>query len=133
MVIFVTWDDSDGWYDHVMPPIVNPSKDPKLDVLGGPGACGSGASLAGMQDRCAYGPRLPLLIISPLARVNYVDHHLADQSSLIRFVEDNWELGRIGNGSLDALAGALTASLDFQPADVNAKPLILDPQSGEPN
>jgi phospholipase C len=132
MVIFVTWDDSDGWYDHVMPPIVNSSKDPKLDALGGPGACGSGASLADMQDRCAYGPRLPLVIISPLARVNYIDHHVADQSSLIRFVEDNWNLGRIGNGSLDALAGSVTGSLDFTHADATPRRLILDPDSGEP-
>jgi len=130
MAIFLTWDDSDGWYDHVMPPIVNHSQDPKFDALAGPGSCGSGESLGGIQSRCAYGPRLPLLIISPLAKVNFVDHHIADQTSLIRFVEDNWNLGRIGNGSLDDLAGSLNDSFDFQHPQRAA--LILNPETGEP-
>jgi phospholipase C len=130
MAIFLTWDDSDGWYDHVMPPIVNHSQNPRLDVLAGSGVCGSGAPLAGMQGRCAYGPRLPLLIISPLAKVNFVDHHTSDQTSLIRFVEDNWNLGRIGDGSLDELAGSLDDSFDFQ--NPHPTPLILDADRGEP-
>jgi phospholipase C len=83
-----------------------------------------------MQGRCAYGPRLPLLIISPLAKVNFVDHHTSDQTSLIRFVEDNWNLGRIGDGSLDELAGSLDDSFDFQ--NLHPTPLILDADSGEP-
>jgi phospholipase C len=64
----ITYDDSDGWYDHVMPPIVSQSHDPGNDALLGPeGLCGTPAGGA-YQDRCGYGPRLPLLIISPFAR-----------------------------------------------------------------
>lgn len=44
----------------------------------------------GYQDRCGYGPRQPLLVISPYAKVNFVDHTITDQSSILRFVEDNW-------------------------------------------
>ena len=42
------------------------------------------------QGRCGYGPRLPLLVISPWSKPNFVDHAVTDQSSIIRFVEDNW-------------------------------------------
>jgi phospholipase C len=41
MLIIVTWDDSDGWYDHVMPQIVSQSNDREHDaLLGGTGLCG---------------------------------------------------------------------------------------------
>ena len=63
------------------------------DALTGTGACGSGQPLAGQQGRCGYGPRLPLLVISPWARANFVDDTLTDQASIIRFIEDNWRLG----------------------------------------
>ena len=57
------YDDSDGWYNHVMPPIVSPSATP-ADALTGTGSCGvpKAGEYAG---RCGYGPRLPLLLISP--------------------------------------------------------------------
>ena len=42
------------------------------------------------QGRCGYGPRLPLLVISPYAKANFVDHTMTDQSSILRFIEDNW-------------------------------------------
>jgi len=53
--------------------------------------------LGGYQTRCGYGPRQPLLVISPFAKRNFVDHTVTDQSSVLRFIEDNWETGRIGN------------------------------------
>ena len=55
-----------------------------------------------LQGRCGYGPRLPLLVISPYARQNYVDHSLTDQSSILRFIEDNWLDGQRIQGSFDA-------------------------------
>ena len=129
MAILITYDDSDGWYDHVMPPIVNQSSDPDNDALNGPnGMCGT-AGQAAYQDRCGYGPRLPFLVISPFAKKNYVDHNLMDQSSILRFIEDNWSLGRIGDQSFDAIAGSILDSFDF--TTPHPKPLILDPNSGE--
>src|SRR6185437_379041 len=58
--IIVAYDDSDGWYDHVLGPVVSQSAVAD-DALAGPGNCGSGTS--GTQGRCGYGPRLPLLVI----------------------------------------------------------------------
>ena len=67
-------------------------------------------------------------VISPFARVNFVDHSLTDQTSILRFIEDNWDLGRIGDQSYDELAGSLDQMFDFD--HPGAKPLILDPETG---
>jgi phospholipase C len=96
--IVIAYDDSDGWYDHQMSPIVNPSAFfdandlPDSDRLNfSPDRpnpyCGHGTPLADangnpIEGRCGYGPRLPLLIISPFAKENFVDHTLTDQSSI---------------------------------------------------
>jgi phospholipase C len=129
MAIFVTYDDSDGWYDHVMPPIVNQSNDAANDFVGGSGLCGvprPGAYL----DRCGYGTRLPLLVISPYAKQNYIDHALTDTTSITRFIEDNWRLGRLGDQSFDALANSLTGLFDFVDTPRPGRELILNPSSG---
>ena len=33
---------------------------------------------------------MPLLVVAPSARHNFVDHTMTDQSSIVRFIEDNW-------------------------------------------
>ena len=82
------------------------------------------------QGRCGYGPRLPLLAISPFARPNFVDHSLTDQTSVLRFIEDNWLHGeRVGGGSFDAIAGSINAMFDFSKPD--ARPYILDESTGQ--
>src|SRR5262249_27631767 len=123
--IIIAYDDSDGWYDHAADPIVNQS-DVSDDQLTGPGSCGITKS-GGAPGRCGYGPRLPLIVISPFAKENYVDHRITDQSSILRFVEDNWEVGRIGNGSFDERAGRLNGFFDFD--SPNNRKLILDPST----
>jgi phospholipase C len=147
--IVVLYDDSDGWYDHVYPPLANASALGALpsssDALTGPGQCG--VPLAGaVLGRCGYGPRLPLLVISPFARRNYVDHTVTDQSSVLRFIEDNFGLGRIDpapksvaeGGSFDQIAGPLDSLFDFDGehdgwrGDRDSRPLLLDPSTGQP-
>jgi phospholipase C len=127
--IVITYDDSDGWYDHVAPPIVNPSSSAE-DAYTAAGACGHGTPTAGFQDRCGYGQRLPLLVISPYARTNSVDSAITDQTSVLRFIEDNWEVPRIGGGSFDALAGSLAGLFNW--AHPNSTPFILNPATGKP-
>jgi phospholipase C len=129
MAIFLTWDDSNGWYDHVLGPIVNASATP-ADALTGAGVCGAGTPLGGVEGRCGYGPRLPLLVISPYSKVNFVDHALTDQTSVLRFIEDNWSLGRLGGGSFDELAGSLANLFDFERTP-HAGTLTVDPATGE--
>jgi phospholipase C len=124
--IVIAYDDSDGWYDHVASPIVNGSHDAANDQA----LCSSKPTTAGTaQDRCGEGPRLPLLVISPWSRRNYVDNTNTDQSSVTQFIENNWFLPRIGNGSYDATAGTLNNMFNFRQFP-NIRPLILDPKTG---
>lgn len=128
-LVVIAYDDSDGWYDHQMGPILNQSMAP-ADALTGPGSCGTGTNpLGGFPDRCGYGPRLPLIAISQFAKKNFVDNTLTDQSSILRFIEDNWKLGQLGGGSFDAIAGPLTNMLDF--THPRKTKLFLDPTTGQ--
>jgi phospholipase C len=121
--VFIQYDDSDGWYDHVAGPIVNHSANnngsaaddtdtnandsfvPVLPLststtpanagsITTSGICGKPAQ-GGLAGRCGYGPRLPFLVISPWAKHNFVDHTLTDQSSSLKFIEYNWDLESI--------------------------------------
>jgi len=136
--VVILYDDSDGWYDHQMGPIVNTSTGP-ADGLTGPNACGSAATaLPGLNPanlhalgRCGYGPRQPLLVVSPWAKRNFVDHTITDQTSIIRFVEDNWIGGqRIGNGSFDGIANSIDQMFSFDRVRFDGY-LFLDPSTGE--
>ena len=81
------------------------------------------------NGRCGFGPRLPLLVVSPWAKQNFIDDTITDQSSILRFIEDNWDLGRIGGGSTDVIAGTLNNMFDFS-GSLKAGRLILDPATG---
>ena len=129
--IIITYDDSDGWYDHVSGPIVNGS-----NTSADASICNTTpTTLGSYQYRCGLGPRLPLIVISPWTRPNYVSNNLTDTASIIKFIEDNWLHGqRIGNGSYDASAGSLDAPggvLDFHLVIPNYVPVILNPTTGE--
>ena len=135
--VVIAYDDSDGWYDHQMPPLVNQSAT-SADMITGNGACGSAdqalpgvAGTGHAQGRCGYGPRLPLLVISPYAKSNFVDHTITDQSSILRFVEDNWLNGERIAGSFDAIAGPLDNMFNFDTAP-NTAAFTLSETSGEP-
>jgi phospholipase C len=130
MAIIIAYDDSDGWYDHQMGPIVHASNTPD-DALFGASNCGTPAA-GSFNGRCGYGPRQPLLVISPWARQNHVDHNLTDQSSILQFIEDNWGLGRIGNQSSDGIAGPLWGLFDFNREGSRAPELLLNPLTGTP-
>jgi phospholipase C len=136
--VVILYDDSDGWYDHQMTPIVNQSTGPS-DALTGPDACGTGGlSLPGIDPgnthalgRCGYGPRQPLIVVSPWALENAVDHTITDQTSILRFVEDNWLNGqRIGGGSFDAIASSISQMFNFSQIRSDGT-LILNPSTGE--
>ena len=140
--VVIAYDDSDGWYDHAYPGVTNPSATVS-DFLTGTGTCGSEASqtpLAGEQGRCGYGPRLPLLVVSPWSAPNHVDSTLTSQTSITKFVEDNWGLGGI-SGSFDAVTGSLDGLFDFNAGPGrgqafgrarDAGSYQLDPNTGQP-
>ena len=128
--IVLAYDDSDGFYDHVYSGVTNPSQT-SADVLTGTNQCGTGTTyLFNQQGRCGYGPRLPLLVISPYARSNSVSNTLTDQSSIIKFVQQNWSLGEIP-GSAANIAGSINGMFDFAHGAQRSPALILSPKTGE--
>jgi len=149
--VVINYDDSDGWYDHVFPGVINPSHSVAdnltntsftVSTTGTSGECGNGLgdALDGEQGRCGFGPRLPMLVISPWARANFVDHNASDQSSIINFVEYNWHLPGI-KGSFDRVLDPLDhhegvnfdlgGMFDFG-VPPKTTPYILDPGTGNP-
>ena len=94
--IFITWDDYGGFYDHVPPPQV---------------------------DDFGFGIRVPLLVISPYAKRGFVSHELGEFSSVLRFIEDNWELTQLTHRDRDATP--LLSAFDFEQKPRPPDPLPL--------
>jgi phospholipase C len=82
--IFVVWDDWGGWFDHVKPPV---------------------------RSSYELGFRVPLIVISPYARRGYVSHVQHEQSSILKFVEENFSLGSLGYA--DELSDNLSDCFNF--------------------
>ncbi len=127
--IVVTYDDSDGWYDSAVPPVINGSNDSATDTA----LCTSKAVTVGTTtDRCGFGQRLPMIVISPYTRTNYVSNNLTDTTSVVKFIENNWLYGQRISDSYDAVSGSLDAPgglLDFNTRPHFA-PVILNPTTG---
>src|SRR5262249_13665301 len=110
------------------------------DALDGDGICGDGKSiLPGVAPatkhalgRCGFGPRLPILAISPFARRNYVDSTVTNMASILRFIEDVFlDARRVGGGPFDPISAPLNGLFDFaRPPDLT--PLVLDEKTGQP-
>jgi phospholipase C len=95
--IFMTWDDFGGFYDHVPPP--------HYDVMG-------------------LGPRVPMLVISPWAKRGYVDHTTYELSSVVRFIEEVFDLQPLTHR--DARSSDMFNAFNFdRPADPERRKLIL--------
>ena len=134
--IVVTYDDSDGWYDHAYAMPTSSSFD-QADQLNGPGRCSANASRPGVEGkpvngRCGPGTRLPFIVISPFAKANYVSHARISLASVPRFIEDNWlKAARLGGGSFDATSGSLLDMFDFK-AGGKIAAVYVDPEQGTP-
>ena len=89
--IFLTWDNYGGLYDHVVPP-------------------------AGPNPQLEYSLRTPLIVISPYAKPQFVDHTVYNFVSMVKFTETL--LGLPSLGGLDKLANNMYNAFNF-----NQKPL----------
>ncbi len=137
--VILTYDDSDGWYDHAYATPTSASYDPTADQLSGPGQCGTGLATQPQPNgvtgkpvngRCGPATRVPFMVISPYAKQNFVSDTRISLASVVRFIEDNWLHGqRLGGGSFDATAGSVVDLFDFRDHDQNEK-LYLDPATG---
>ena len=127
--IIITYDDSDGWYDHQAPTITEGSNDSAIDTS----ECTEVAVTVGtVNGRCGPSPRLPMIVISPWTQENHVSSNLTDTTSVVKFIEDNWLHGERIPGSFDATSGSLDAPgglLDFFTFP-HFFPVILNPTTG---
>lgn len=98
--LIITYDEHGGFYDHVPPPTACPPDDRSPEV----------GSHLGAFDR--YGIRVPLTVISPFAKKNYVSHVVTDHTSVLRLLELKFQLPAMTNR--DANAEALLDMFDFQ-------------------
>ena len=115
--IIVAFDETGGWWDHVAPPQATGDyhfatwSGTSPNTTGGcqyPGIPGANCAEAG------FGPRMPVLVISPHARKHFIDHDQLDTSSLANWVEWNYGLPALGVwGGRDANAGSLLGAFDF--------------------
>ena len=120
------WDDSDGWYDHALSGVTNPSLSPADDLTdttssgAASGQCGPKPEtvppLGGEQGRCGFGPRLPLLVISPFAGTTTWITTSQTRPRIINLIEYNWHLPGIP-GSFDQVL-APTDGRDGIPFDL---------------
>jgi hypothetical protein len=93
-LIVLTWDDFGGFYDHVAPPIFN---------------------------YISLGPRVPTIIISPYARAHYVDHHMMEFNSILKFIEQDFRLPALTSN--DRQAASLITSLNIHQKPLKPLPL----------
>ena len=135
--VVINWDDSDGWYDHQMGPIVDQSQTSQ-DALNGPGLCGSAPpALAGItgphaQGRCGYGPRLPLLGDFALDSFQRGRSHSHGPEFDDPFHRGQLAGGqRIGDGAFDGIANSIDSMFTFVLPSTCYRTVILDDQTGK--
>ncbi|WP_168790725.1 phospholipase C [Paraburkholderia aromaticivorans] len=147
--VIIAYDDSDGWYDHRFKAPTSASFDSTTaqsaggktvagtDNLSGVGQCTAagavqpqGVNGGAVNGRCGPGTRTPFIVVSPWAKVNFVDDTPITQASVVRFIEDNWLGGqRLGGGSFDATAGSIMNMFNFTGSGNNPA-LFLDQNLG---
>ncbi len=101
--IIITWDDSEGDYDHVQPPIRRFGPDNSL---------------------ISNGPRVPFIVISPYAKTNYVSHDQGSQSSVVKFVDITFNLIRLALLP-DEIKGRVLGEREFGQADLGPEDLFV--------
>lgn len=102
--IIVTWDDSEGDYDHVAPPLRSI----------GPGV----GNLP--QDYITNGPRVPLIVISPFAKVHRIERATGDQGSVVKFVNAVFgltPLAELPDEERGLSAGQFLGKINYGPGD----------------
>lgn len=138
--VVIAYDDSDGWYDHVAPKITNGSNNGVNGSADDQNICTTPAGVAATapktntdgtieNGRCGPSQRLPLLVISPYSKRNYIDHSQTGQASVVKFIEQNWGLSSVDDaavsGSWDKRDGAINSMFNFS-AKPNLTPVLLN-------
>jgi phospholipase C len=113
-VFILTYDEAGGTYDHV-PPLAMPNPDGIAPIdLAPTDICGSNSTGGANCDFNYTGFRVPLLVVSPFTRKNYVSHTAADYTAMLKFIETRFGLPSLTQR--DAAQMDMTEFFDFQTA-----------------
>ncbi|MEU7472989.1 phosphocholine-specific phospholipase C [Streptomyces sp. NPDC044984] len=129
--LFITYDENDGFFDHVVPPLPPKSAaqgrstvDVSLDVFEG--------SATHREGFYGLGPRVPMLVVSPWSKGGYVCSETFDHTSVIRFMERRFGVREPGISPWRrAICGDLTSAFDFSRKD-SRPPRLPDTDAYEP-
>ena len=125
-VLFITWDENGGFFDHVPPP--TPPSGTTGEYLAEP----LPAEAAGIAGPIGLGFRVPMLVVSPFARGGWVCSDTFDHTSMLRFIETRFGVS-VPNLTAwrRSVTGDLTSTIDTTAADMSVPPLpftsMLDP------
>lgn len=112
----LTFDEFGGFYDHVAPqPAVSPDGIKPIDLLPGPPPNGPDVCVNGTGPTCDFvytGYRVPLIVVSPFAKKNYVSHTVADYTAWLKLVETRFDLPSLTRR--DAAQMDMTEFFDFK-------------------
>ncbi|MFI8264189.1 phosphocholine-specific phospholipase C [Streptomyces sp. NPDC085665] len=125
---FITYDENDGFFDHVVPPYPPASAawglstaDVTRDLYAGGGGYAAGPY--------GLGPRVPMIVVSPWSKGGYVCSETFDHTSVIRFMEKRFGVQEPNISPWRrAVCGDLTSAFDFTKAD--ATPAALPSTAG---
>jgi phospholipase C len=136
-----THDEAGGFYDHVSPqPMPNPDGITPMDLVAGD-ICTTPTTTGGATcDFTWTGYRLPLLVISPFARKNFVSHQVRDYTAILNLIETRFGLSALTKR--DAAQPDMSEFFDFKgvpwatpptpPAQSTAAQCSLNPPTPEP-
>ncbi|MEJ6004949.1 phospholipase C, phosphocholine-specific [Paucibacter sp. AS339] len=132
-VLFINFDENDGFFDH-MPPPAAPSyitwdADPAKAELAGASTADTageyhhilnGTPATHQHKPYGFGPRVPMYVISPWSKGGWVNSEVADHTSVIQFIEKRFGVMEPNiSGWRRAVAGDMTSAFNFRdPNDV---------------
>jgi phospholipase C len=125
-VLFIMYDENDGFFDHVPPPVAPPGTPGEyltVDPLP--------SSAYGVQGPIGLGYRVPMLVVSPFSRGGYVCSEVFDHTSQLRFLEARFGVEAPNISSWRrSTCGDLTATLNVANSDTSLPPLpVTDARS----
>jgi len=126
--LFITFDENDGFFDHVVPPFPPLSRDGGLSTVDVSGEmfAGDGTHAPGPYG---LGQRVPMTIVSPWTKGGWVCSQVFDHTSLIRFIEKRFgdEHPALLESNITpwrrAVCGDLTSAFNFADPDEHLQPL----------
>ena len=116
-VLFINYDENDGFFDHVPPPLPCAGAAPGASTVALDGEMFDGQPVG-------LGPRVPMLVVSPFSTGGWVNSQVFDHTSVIRFLEARFGVAEPNISPWRrAVTGDLTSAFDFSRADAKAPSL----------